>query len=80
MHLAATWDGQTARLFENGIQVAERGGSFNTVVWPGLLHVGQYSGSPAADYQVRGQIAGVRLFHRPLETDEVSAAARVPPP
>jgi hypothetical protein len=80
MHLAATWDGQTARLFENGVQVGERGGSFNTAVWPGLLHLGQYSGGPAAQYQVHGRMAGVRLYHRSLEAEEAAAAARVPPP
>ncbi len=56
VHLVATFDGQKARLFENGICVSEQTGNFNLSVWPGDLHVGQYSGQPAAEYQVTGQI------------------------
>jgi hypothetical protein len=76
IHLAATYDGQTARLFADGEQVGEAKGHFIATAWPGALHVGQYSGGPAAQYQVTGRIADVTIYHRPLDADEVAEAAR----
>jgi hypothetical protein len=78
IHLAATYDGTTTRLFENGTQVAEQTGSFNTAPWTGDLHVGQY-GQPAADFQVTGRMTGVKIYHRPLDPEEIAASAAVPP-
>ena len=74
-HLAATYDGQTARLYEDGKLVGEKTGQFNTSPWPGDLHVGQYSGQPGPDFQVTGRIKGVKIYHRPLDPEEVSKAA-----
>ncbi|MBI2927429.1 MAG: hypothetical protein HYY24_17165 [Verrucomicrobia bacterium] len=79
IHLLATFDGQTARLFQGGLQVAEKAGTANTAPWPGELHIGQYSGAPGVAYQVTGQIAGVKIYHRTLTTDEAARAAEAKP-
>ena len=76
IHLVGTYDGQTLRLFQDGEQVAERTANPSTAVWPGELYIGQYSGSPAPDYQVNGRITGMKLYHRPLHATEAAAAAQ----
>ncbi len=78
-HLVGTFDGQTARLFQDGRRVAERAGSAVLTPWPGRLHVGQYSGGPAAQYQVAGWIAGLKVYGRPLPAKDAAAAARSKP-
>jgi hypothetical protein len=70
-HLVGVFDGKTARLYENGVLVAEKTGSLNTSVWPGELFVGQYSGQPGPPYQVTGAIADLRIYHRPLSAAEI---------
>jgi hypothetical protein len=70
-HLVGTFDGQTARLYQDGKLVAQQTGSFVTEPWPGALHVGQYSGGPRPDYQVTGRIAEVRIYHRVLTEDDL---------
>ncbi|KKK53171.1 hypothetical protein LCGC14_3097460, partial [marine sediment metagenome] len=79
IHLAAVSDGSTLRLYQDGKLVGEQTGSINTTVWPGQLHVGQYSGTPAPEYQVTGQMKDVKLYHRPLEAAEVAQAAKTRP-
>ncbi|MBM4088936.1 MAG: LamG domain-containing protein, partial [Planctomycetes bacterium] len=79
MHLAAVYDGQMLSLYQDGVQVAQRASSVNPSVWPGELHVGQYSGQPTADYQVTGRLTGVRLYHRPLDAQEVAEQASQTP-
>jgi len=76
IHLVGTYDGRTARLYENGRLVAERGGTANLSPWAGPLHVGQYSGGPAPQYQVFGQTRGLRLYARALRLPEIASAAR----
>lgn len=75
IHLVGTYDGTTARLFEDGVPVAEAKGVARSEAWNGPLHVGQYSGQPGAAYQVCGQMAGLKIYHRPLPAQEVLAAA-----
>ena len=75
-HLVCTFDGQTARLFQDGRPVAEKAGSAIQTPWPGPLHVGQYSGGPAAQYQVRGTIRGLKVYRRALGPADAAAAAR----
>ena len=79
IHVVATFDGRTARLFQDGVQVAERAGSANTSRWAGDLCIGQYSGSPGPEFQVTGRIAGVQLYHRPLTAAEAAAQAATKP-
>jgi hypothetical protein len=79
IHLAAVYDGQALKLYQNGEAVAECPASINTAPWTGELHVGQYSGQPSADFQVTGRMTGVRLYHRPLDAKEVEAEAKQTP-
>ena len=79
IHVVATFDGRTARLFQDGVQVAEIAGSPNTSRWSGDLCIGQYSGGLAPSFQVTGRIAGVRLYHRPLDAAEAAAGAATKP-
>ena len=72
MQIVGTYDGATARLYQDGKLVAERSGSFNPTPWSGPLHVGQYSGGPHADFQVNGQIRGVAVHQRALTDDEIA--------
>lgn len=78
IHLAATFDGRTSRLFQDGVQVAERTGRVTTAPWPGELCIGQY-GQQAPSFQVTGRMTGVKLYHRPLTPDEAAAAAKTKP-
>lgn len=64
VHLTGVYDGQTARLFVDGKLVAEKSGDFNPTPWSGPLCVGQYSAQPAAEYQVHGRVADVKIYHR----------------
>jgi hypothetical protein len=79
IHLVGVYDGRATRLYEDGVQVAERGGAFNTAVWPGDLHVGQYSGTPGPEFQVTGRMTGVKIYHRPLTPAEIAEAAKAKP-
>ena len=79
IHLLGTFDGQAARLFQDGLQVAEKSGTANTAPWPGELHIGQYSAAPGPAYQVTGQIAGVKIYHRALTAEDAARAAEAKP-
>lgn len=79
LHLAAVYDGQRLKLYQDGQLVAERPAAVNPARWQGELHVGQYSGRPGAEYQVTGRIARLQLYHRPLEPEEITAEARQAP-
>jgi len=79
IHVVGTCDGQTLRLFQDGVQVAERTANPSTAAWPGELHIGQYSGTPGPDYQVFGRITGLKLYHRPLDAAEATRTAQEKP-
>ena len=79
VHLVGTYDGRTARLFASGKLIGEKPGAANTAGWPGELHIGQYSGQPGAEFQVTGRVAGVKIYHRPLDPAEVAQAAEARP-
>jgi len=72
IQVVGTYDGATARLYQDGRLVAERDGAAVTTRWQGPLHVGQYSGGPAASYQVTGQVKGVRIYSRALPAAELA--------
>ena len=63
LHLVGTYDGETLRLYENGRLIAERHAVVGKTPWAGNLMIGQY-GSPAPDFQVKGRIKDVRIWHR----------------
>lgn len=79
LHVVATFDGRTARLYQDGVEVAAKSGAFVTTPWPGDLCVGQYGAQPGPEYQVAGGIRDVKLYHRALDLDEIEAAAREKP-
>jgi hypothetical protein len=79
IHVVGIYDGRRLRLFQDGQPVAEAHGLVSRNAFPGPLYLGQYSGSPGPDFQVAGRIAGVKLYHRPLEPTEIAAAAKTPP-
>jgi hypothetical protein len=70
IHLAGVYDGQKLRLFQDGVQVAEKAGRPSSAVWPGELYIGQYSGSPGPNYQLHGRIKNVKLYHHALDATE----------
>ncbi len=74
-HLAASFDGATARLFVDGRLVATRRGDAADEPWSGPLHVGQYGPDPAARYQVLGQVRDLMLYRRAPPPEEVAALA-----
>ncbi|MHB9065232.1 MAG: HzsA-related protein [Pirellulaceae bacterium] len=75
IHLVGTFDGRNARLYQDGSLVGERAGPFQLAIWPGDLHIGQYSDSPTPAYQVIGRIKDVKIFHRPLGDAEIAESA-----
>ena len=60
--LVCTFDGRTARLYQDGRLVATKAGSVNRRPWGKPLHVGQYSGGVAPSFQVNGLISNVRIY------------------
>ena len=72
IHIVGVYDGHALRLLQDGVQVAERSGQPNTVVWPGDLYLGQYSAAPGPQYQVQGRISGVKIYHRPIDAKEAA--------
>ena len=79
IHMVGTFDGYTARLYQDSNLLAEKSGSFITTPWPGQLHIGQYSGGPSPAFQVNGKIRGVRIHHRQLSAEEIAAEANETP-
>jgi len=75
VHLVGTYDGRTARLYQDGRLVAEASGPMALAPWNGPLLIGQYSGGPGAQYQVVGRVREVRLYRRALRPEEIAADA-----
>jgi len=67
-HVAATWDGATAKLYINGVldSSTSRGGTIGTDTRP--LYIG---GRPGADFH-DGMLREVRLYNRALTSAEVT--------
>jgi len=74
IHLLGTFDGRTARLWQDGKKVAEAAGAARADVFPGDLLVGQYSAGPAPVFQVLGEVAGFRIFNRVVDPGETAPA------
>ena len=60
--LVGTFDGRTARLYQDGRLVAAKSGRANRTPWGKPLHVGQYSGGVNASFQVNGLISDLRIY------------------
>ena len=78
-HLAGTFDGRKARLFENGLPAGEASGNPIPAAWDGPLCVGQY-GEPGPTFQVTGRIARVKVYRRVLTAKEVAELHKAGPP
>ena len=61
--LLATFDGQAARIYQDGVQVSSTPCQPERAAFPGALHIGQYSGGVGPAYQTTGKIADVRIYH-----------------
>ena len=70
------FDGKTARLFQDGMEVAEQGGEADTTPSMVDLMIGQYSAGPGEAFQVTGRIERLRIYHRLLTPDEITRAAQ----
>jgi len=79
IHIAATYDGETARLYQAGYLVAKTPGHTNGQPSNNPLHIGQYSAGPNDRYQVKGYVSGVKIYNRVLSEEEARAAARKRP-
>jgi hypothetical protein len=77
--LVGIYDGEKLCLYQDGEKVAERPASPNTAPFPRELYIGQYSGTPSADFQLHGRIGGVKLYHRALTPEEILKAADLKP-
>ncbi len=75
-HVAATYDGKHARVYQDGEQVASTPCAPALDPYPGPLFVGQYAPGPNKQFQVHGQIADVRIYRRALPVAEVAAMAK----
>ena len=73
-HLIGTFDGGTARLYQDGRLAAEQACDPIRTPWRGQFLVGQYSGGPSSPYQVIGWISGVKVYNRALSAKDASAA------
>ncbi len=71
-HLLATFDGQTARIYQDGQLVAEKAGPVVRTSWPGPLFVGQYCVTPSVGFQVTGQIRGLQVYSRAVKAEEAA--------
>ncbi len=65
VRLRATFDGRKARLYQNGELVAEVPCRPDKTPWNGPLMIGQYSGAPGPQYQVRGMMKDIVISLQP---------------
>jgi hypothetical protein len=68
-----TFDGKTARIFQDGVEVASTPCAPDLTPWRGPLFVGQYGPAPGPQYQVTGRIADVRIYRRAIPAKEAMA-------
>ena len=78
IHIAATFDGQQARLFQNGVEVASKPCNPTRTPHAGPLIVGQYD-APSDPYQVFGRVADVKIYQRALSPQEIAAMFKADP-
>ncbi|MHB8900675.1 MAG: LamG domain-containing protein, partial [Thermoguttaceae bacterium] len=76
-HLAGTYDGSLARLYQDGKLVASAACRASLPASGLPLVIGQY-GSRGPDYQVDGAVAGLKIYHRALAAEEIAATAAEP--
>jgi hypothetical protein len=77
VHLAATYDGTTQRLFVNGTQVASRAQTGPMNVSSGALRIG---GNVVFGEYFRGRIDDLRIYNRALAAAEITSDMNTPVP
>ncbi|MCP4643793.1 MAG: hypothetical protein GY851_25330 [bacterium] len=78
-HIVGTYDGERAKLYQDGQLVAEKTGIPDSTPWTGPLHIGQYGAGVSRAYQVRGYMAGVRVYNCALSEDDVRRSFQAVP-
>ena len=78
-HIVASYDGEKARLYQDGAPVAETFGLLNGQPWEKPLHIGQYSASPNESYQFKGYLSGVKIYNRILSAEDARNESRKRP-
>jgi hypothetical protein len=79
VHLTAAFDGRTARLYQDGVQVAKTDCQPDRSPADRPLIVGQYTRA-GPSYQVNGQVGDVKIYQRALSEEEIVAAFEEGPP
>lgn len=72
VRVACVYDGTTARIYQNGVQVAEAPIPSAPARTGQELLIGQYATPPEAAYQVKGKIRNVALYARALKPGETA--------
>jgi hypothetical protein len=72
-HLAATWDGTTARIYADGVQVASRAVTGALTGGTGVVAIGAYGVN-----RFHGSIDEVAIYDRALTPAEIQANAAMP--
>jgi hypothetical protein len=67
-HLAVSYDGETVRVYINGVEKAANANPSGNLANGGTLYIGQY---PAAGYQFNGTIDEARIYNRVLSAAEI---------
>ena len=75
VHLAATYDGTTQRLFVNGAQVATRAQTGSLAVSTGALRIG---GNASFGEYFQGRIDDARIYNRALSAAEITSDMNTP--
>lgn len=73
VRIAGVYDGQRARLFQNGQPVAEAEVPDLPAVFNHELYIGQYSAQNEGPYQFKGKVKGLALYHCVLDAELSSA-------
>ena len=75
VHLAATYDGTTQRLFVNGAQVASRAQTGSLTVSTGAVRIG---GNQVFGEYFQGRIDDLRIYNRALSAAEITTDMNTP--
>lgn len=69
VRVVGVYDGQTARLYQDGQSVAEVAVPVVPASFTQELYIGQYSSQNEAPYQFKGKLKGLALYRRMLNAD-----------
>lgn len=78
-HLMAAKNGNEFCLYQDGKKVAGTNAPSSSGFSGRKLFAGQYSGVVDPQFQVKGRLAGIKIYHRPITENEVVTMAVTPP-